>query len=79
MATESFVQPGALAYSRSVYSSMIDWYKLADTKAQLLLTLNGIYPTVLSSIAIASSTPETREPGRFAQQRVSGHFVGGGP
>ena len=54
MAAESPFQPGALAYSRSVYSSMIDWYKVADTKGQLLLTLNGIYITVLSSVAIAS-------------------------
>jgi hypothetical protein len=54
MATESLFLPGALAFSRSVYSSMIDWYKVADTKGQLLLTLNGIYITVLSSVAIAS-------------------------
>lgn len=54
MATDPSVSPGALAYSRSVYSSMMDWYKVADAKGQLLLTLNGIYITVLSSIAIAS-------------------------
>jgi hypothetical protein len=43
-----------LTYSRSVYASVMDWYKVADTKGQLLLTLNGIYITALSSIVIIS-------------------------
>lgn len=46
--------PPALTYSRSIYASVLDWYKVADTKGQLLLTLNGIYITVLSSIVIIS-------------------------
>jgi hypothetical protein len=45
----------ALEYSREVYTLTLDWYKVADSKGQLLLTLNGVYITVLSSIAIASS------------------------
>ncbi len=45
----------ALAYSREVYTLTMDWYRVADSKGQLLLTLNGVYITVLSSIAIASS------------------------
>jgi hypothetical protein len=52
--TDSSPPPGALAYSRGVYQSLIDWYKVADAKGQLLLTLNGIYITVLSSIVIVS-------------------------
>jgi hypothetical protein len=44
----------ALTYSRSVYASLIAWYKVADSKGQLLLTLNGIYITVLSSIVLVS-------------------------
>lgn len=55
MATESSIPPGALPYSRAVYTSTLDWYKVADSKGQLLLTLNGVYITVLSSIAIAST------------------------
>src|SRR5262249_8462764 len=55
MATESSVPPGALAFSRGVYTSTLDWYKVADSKGQLLLALNGVYITVLSSVTIASS------------------------
>lgn len=39
----------ALIYCRSVYAGMLDWYKIADAKGQLLLTLNGVFVTVLSS------------------------------
>lgn len=55
MAAESSVPPGALTFSREVYASTMDWYKVADSKGQLLLTLNGVYITVLSSVTIASS------------------------
>jgi hypothetical protein len=55
MATEPSVPPGALAFSREVYASTMDWYKVADSKGQLLLALNGVYITVLSSVTIASS------------------------
>ena len=55
MRTESSARSGALAYSRWVYASTLDWYKVADWKGQLLLTLNGIYLTVLSSVVIAYS------------------------
>jgi len=54
MATDSPIQPGALEYSRSVFEHLMDWYKVADAKGRLLLTLNGIYITVLSSVALAS-------------------------
>ena len=55
MATESSVPPGALAFSRGVYASTMDWYKVADSKGQLLLALNGVYITALSSVTTASS------------------------
>jgi hypothetical protein len=55
MATESSVRPGALAFALGVYTSTLDWYKVADSKGQLLLALNGVYITVLSSVTIASS------------------------
>jgi len=54
MATDSPIQRGALEYSRSVFNYLMDWYKVADAKGRLLLTLNGIYITVLSSVALAS-------------------------
>lgn len=42
----------ALSYCRAVYASMLDWYKVADAKGQLLLTLNGIFVTVLSGLVL---------------------------
>lgn len=54
MTTDTAPPPTALTYSQGVYRSLIDWYKVADAKGQLLLTLNGIYITVLSSIVIVS-------------------------
>lgn len=42
----------AAAYSRSVYASLTDWYKVADNKGQLLLTLNGVFVTVLSGVVL---------------------------
>ena len=55
MAIESSVPTGSVAFSRGVYASTMDWYKVADSKGQLLLTLNGVYITALSSVTIASS------------------------
>lgn len=55
MTTGSSVPPGALEFSRGIYASALDWYKVADSKGQLLLTLNGVYITVLSSVTIAFS------------------------
>lgn len=39
-----------------MYSQLIDWYKMADTKGQLLLTLNGAFITILTGVVI--TTPE---------------------
>ena len=54
MTSDSAMPQGPLIYSRSVYTSLMDWYKVADAKGQLLLTLNGVYITALSSIVIIS-------------------------
>ncbi len=32
-----------LEYSRSIYNRTLDWYKSAETKAQIILTLNGVF------------------------------------
>ncbi len=45
-----------LAYSRAVYAGLVDWYKVADAKGQLLLTLNGIFITVLSGVVLLAPT-----------------------
>lgn len=39
----------ALDYSRRLYERVIDWYKNADSKAQIILTLNGAFLAFLTS------------------------------
>jgi len=39
----------SLEYSRFLYDDVKDWYKNADTKAQILLTLMGAFVTFLTS------------------------------
>lgn len=42
----------ALNYCRTVYESTLDWYKVADQKGQLLLTLNGIFVTLVAGAVL---------------------------
>lgn len=42
----------ALDYCLYVYESTIGWYKVADAKGQLLLTLNGVLITVLTGAVL---------------------------
>ncbi|GAA0918823.1 hypothetical protein [Virgisporangium aurantiacum] len=46
--------PAGLDYSRRVYAMVIDWYKVAETKAQLLLTANGAFATVFFGLVATS-------------------------
>jgi hypothetical protein len=39
----------ALDYSRRLYERVIDWYKNADSKAQIILTLDGAFLTFITS------------------------------
>jgi hypothetical protein len=39
----------ALDYSRRLYERVIDWYKNADAKAQIILTLDGAFLTFLTT------------------------------
>jgi len=39
----------ALDFARSLYERTIDWYKNADSKAQIILTLNGAFVAFLTS------------------------------
>jgi hypothetical protein len=39
----------ALAYSRLVFERVIDWYKNADSKAQIILTVDGVFLTFLTT------------------------------
>ncbi len=38
-----------LDYSRRLYERVIDWYKNADSKAQIILTLDGAFLTFITS------------------------------
>lgn len=46
------VLDSAPAYIQRVYASTREWYVTAETKAQLLLTVNGLFITVLSGILL---------------------------
>jgi hypothetical protein len=39
----------ALDYSRLVFEKVIDWYKNADSKAQIILTVDGVFLTFLTT------------------------------
>jgi hypothetical protein len=45
----------SLEYSRFLYDDVKDWYKNADTKAQILLTLMGVFITFLASSIFAKA------------------------
>ncbi len=42
-------QSDALAYSRLVFERVIDWYKNADSKAQIIHTVDGVFLTFLTT------------------------------
>ncbi|WP_433382114.1 hypothetical protein ACQPZX_18335 [Actinoplanes sp. CA-142083] len=46
--------PANLEYARRVYDRVIDWYKVAETKAQLILTVNGAFVTIAFGILTGS-------------------------
>jgi len=41
--------PDALDYSRRLLEMVVDWYKNADSKAQIILTLDGAFLTFLTT------------------------------
>jgi hypothetical protein len=45
---ESSTGPNALKYTRRLYENVIGWYKNADFKAQVVLTLNGAFISFLT-------------------------------
>jgi hypothetical protein len=42
-------RPAALAYSQLVFANVFDWYKSADAKAQIILTLDGALVAFLTT------------------------------
>ena len=59
MTTAAADEPG-LEYTRRLYANVLAWYDNADKKAQLILTANGGFLTVLTGFAL-SSPGEVRE------------------
>jgi hypothetical protein len=47
-------EPLALSYCRVVYAETLAWYRVADAKGQLLLTLDGIFITVLAGVVLTA-------------------------
>lgn len=41
--------PPSLDYARRLFERIIDWYKTADSKAQIILTLDGAFLTFLTT------------------------------
>jgi hypothetical protein len=54
-----------VAYLRSVYADVFDWYKIADSKSQLILTLDGALITVATGLVLASPGQLAAQEGRF--------------
>ena len=44
--------PSGLDYARRLYANIREWYDNADRKAQLILTVNGTFVTILSGLAL---------------------------
>jgi hypothetical protein len=43
----------ALEYTRRLYANVLAWYESADRKAQLMLTANGGFLIVLTSLSLS--------------------------
>jgi hypothetical protein len=46
--------PG-LAYTKAFYGNLLDWYKDVQSRAQLALTLDGAFVTILSGVVFSKS------------------------
>jgi len=57
MTTTTPAPDEALEYSRRLYGNVLDWYESADRKAQLVLTLDGVFVT-FASTSLASKASE---------------------
>jgi hypothetical protein len=55
----------ALDYARRVFDKVLDWYKNADSKAQIILTLDGIFLTFLTSSVFRSPNEISNVISRF--------------
>jgi hypothetical protein len=44
---------GHVSRSTQIYANVLDWYKIADSKAQLILTLDGVFVTIVTGTVFA--------------------------
>jgi hypothetical protein len=56
--------PG-VTYLRSVYADVFEWYKIADVKSQLILTLDGALITVATGLVLANPSQLATRDRRF--------------
>jgi hypothetical protein len=40
----------SLDYAQRLYADIVDWYKVAETKAQIVLTLDGLFTSVITGL-----------------------------
>ncbi len=54
----------AMQYAQDLYVNVVDWYKVAELKAQIVLTLNGLFTTFLIGTIVTkrSDAQEVLEP-----------------
>jgi hypothetical protein len=52
-------------YLRSVYANVFEWYKIADIKGQLILTLDGVLITVATGLVLARPSQLPAQKSRF--------------
>jgi pycsar effector protein len=58
--TETPVDKDAVEYARRAYGNVLNWYDNADRKAQLILTANGGFLTVLVGFALSKPVELTQ-------------------
>jgi hypothetical protein len=49
------VPTAGVEYARRMYDRVIDWYKVAESKAQLILTVNGVFVSVAFGVSAGAS------------------------
>jgi hypothetical protein len=54
-----------LEYSRRLYANVMDWYRIADSKGQLLLTLDGVLVTIVTGIVLGQPAEVSKRLGQF--------------
>ena len=59
-------------YARRMYDRVIDWYKVAESKAQLILTVNGVFVSVAFGVSAGASALLTSRTDAF--QRCADAF-----